>query len=80
MQRLSILLTILIVINITACDSKTENYYKNHPSEAKEKAKECKESETLSEDCINALKVGVKPTNEESKYSPNTLKNLIIRY
>ncbi|ECR1496427.1 TPA: EexN family lipoprotein [Campylobacter jejuni] len=74
MQRLSILLTILIVINITACDSKTENYYKNHPSEAKEKAKECKESETLSEDCINALKVGVKPTNEESKYSPNTLK------
>ncbi|EAI2872785.1 EexN family lipoprotein [Campylobacter jejuni] len=74
MQRLSILLTILIVINITACDSKTENYYKNHPSEAKEKAKECKESETLSEDCINALKVGVKPTNEESKYSPNTPK------
>ncbi|HFP7530457.1 TPA: hypothetical protein ACHD1Q_001528 [Campylobacter jejuni] len=70
MQRLSILLTILIVINITACDSKTENYYKNHPSEAKE----CKESETLSEDCINALKVGVKPTNEESKYSPNTPK------
>ncbi|EAI3650159.1 hypothetical protein C3H94_08505 [Campylobacter jejuni] len=74
MRRLSILLTILIVINITACDSKTENYYKNHPSEAKEKAKECKESETLSEDCINALKVGVKPTNEESKYSPNTPK------
>lgn len=74
MQRLSILLTILIVINITACDSKTENYYKNHPSEAKEKAKECKESETLSEDCINALKVGIKPTNEESKYSPNTPK------
>lgn len=74
MQRLSILLTILIVINITACDSKTENYYKNHPSEAKEKAKECKESETLSEDCINALKVGVKPTNEESEYSPNTPK------
>ncbi|WHN17179.1 EexN family lipoprotein [Campylobacter jejuni] len=74
MRRLSILLTILIVINITACDSKTENYYKNHPSEAKEKAKECKESVTLSEDCINALKVGVKPTNEESKYSPNTPK------
>ncbi|EOI8654267.1 EexN family lipoprotein [Campylobacter jejuni] len=74
MRRLSILLTILIVINITACDSKTENYYKNHPSEAKEKAKECKESGTLSEDCINALKVGVKPTNEESKYSPNTPK------
>ncbi|MGI7738359.1 EexN family lipoprotein [Campylobacter jejuni] len=74
MQRLSILFTILIVINITACDSKTENYYKNHPSEAKEKAKECKESGTLSEDCINALKVGVKPTNEESKYSPNTPK------
>lgn len=74
MRRLSILLMILIVINITACDSKTENYYKNHPSEekAKEKAKECKENETLSEDCINALKVGVKPTNEESKYSPNT--------
>lgn len=74
MQRLSILLTILIVINITACDSKTENYYKNHPSEAKEKAKECKESETLSEDCINALEIGIKPTNEESKYSPNTPK------
>ncbi|EIL9233460.1 EexN family lipoprotein [Campylobacter jejuni] len=74
MQRLSILLTILIVINITACDSKTENYYKNLPSEAKEKAKECKESGTLSEDCINALKVGVKPTNKESKYSPNTPK------
>ena len=74
MRRLSILLAILIVINITACDSKTENYYKNLPSEAKEKAKECKESETLSEDCINALKVGVKPTNEEGKYSPNTPK------
>ncbi|EOH4805114.1 EexN family lipoprotein [Campylobacter jejuni] len=74
MRRLSILLAILIVINITACDSKTENYYKNLPSEAKEKAKECKESGTLSEDCINALKVGVKPTNEESKYSPNTPK------
>ncbi|ENV8235232.1 EexN family lipoprotein [Campylobacter jejuni] len=74
MRRLSILLTILIIINITACDSKTENYYKNHPSEAKEKAKECKESVTLNEDCINALKVGVKPTNEESKYSPNTPK------
>lgn len=74
MRRLSILLMILIVINITACDSKTENYYKNHPSEEKEKAKECKENETLSEDCINALKVGVKPTNEESKYSPNTPK------
>lgn len=74
MRRLSILLTILIVINITACDSKTENYYKNLPSEAKEKAKECKESGTLSEDCINALKVGVKPTNEEGKYSPNTPK------
>ncbi|HHP0331868.1 TPA: EexN family lipoprotein [Campylobacter jejuni] len=74
MQRLSILLTILIIINITACDSKTENYYKNHPSEAKEKAKECKESGTLSEDCINALEIGIKPTNEESKYSPNTPK------
>ncbi|WP_283785559.1 EexN family lipoprotein [Campylobacter jejuni] len=74
MRRLSILLAILIVINITACDSKTENYYKNHPSEAKEKAKECKESGTLSEDCINALKVGVKPTNEEGKYSPNAPK------
>ncbi|EAI9324836.1 hypothetical protein C0947_03900 [Campylobacter jejuni] len=74
MRRLSILLAILIVINITACDSKTENYYKNLPSEAKEKAKECKESGTLSEDCINALKVGVKPTNEEGKYSPNTPK------
>ncbi|EAI3697787.1 EexN family lipoprotein [Campylobacter jejuni] len=74
MRRLSILLAILIVINITACDSKTENYYKNLPSEAKEKAKECKESRTLSEDCINALKVGVKPTNEEGKYSPNTPK------
>ncbi|HGF6575356.1 TPA: hypothetical protein ACF2YS_001806, partial [Campylobacter jejuni] len=36
--------------------------------------KECKESGTLSEDCINALKVGVKPTNEEGKYSPNTPK------
>ncbi|EAH4624301.1 hypothetical protein F0G81_07880 [Campylobacter jejuni] len=74
MRRLSILLAILIVINITACDSKTENYYKNLPSEAKEKAKECKESGTLNEDCINALKVGVKPTNEEGKYSPNTPK------
>lgn len=74
MRRLSILLAILIVINITACDSKTENYYKNLPSEAKEKVKECKESRTLSEDCINALKVGVKPTNEEGKYSPNTPK------
>lgn len=74
MRRLSILLAILIVINITACDSKTENYYKNLPSEAKEKVKECKESGTLSEDCINALKVGVKPTNEEGKYSPNTPK------
>lgn len=74
MRRLSILLAILTVINITACDSKTENYYKNLPSEAKEKAKECKESGTLSEDCINALKVGVKPTNEEGKYSPNTPK------
>ncbi|EAH4619294.1 EexN family lipoprotein [Campylobacter jejuni] len=74
MQRLSILLTILIIINITACDSKTENYYKNHPSEAKEKAKECKESGNLSEDCINALEIGIKPTNEESKYSPNTPK------
>ncbi|OEV41502.1 hypothetical protein AJY57_05045 [Campylobacter jejuni] len=74
MRRPSILLAILIVANITACDSKTENYYKNHPSEAKEKAKECKESGTLSKDCINALKVGIKPTNEESKYSPNTPK------
>ncbi|EID4010846.1 EexN family lipoprotein [Campylobacter jejuni] len=74
MRRLSILLAILIVINITACDSKTENYYKNLPNEAKEKAKECKKSGTLSEDCINALKVGVKPTNEEGKYSPNTPK------
>ncbi|HBD8821039.1 TPA: EexN family lipoprotein [Campylobacter jejuni] len=74
MRRLSILLAILIVINITACDSKTENYYKNLPSEAKEKVKECKKSGTLSEDCINALKVGVKPTNEEGKYSPNTPK------
>lgn len=72
MRRLSILLMILIVINITACDSKTENYYKNHPSEAK--AKECKENGTLSKDCINALKVGVKPKNGESKYSPNTPK------
>ncbi|EKT0453578.1 EexN family lipoprotein [Campylobacter jejuni] len=59
MRRLSILLTILIVINITACDSKTENYYKNHPSEAKEKAKECKESGILSEDCINTLKKSI---------------------
>ncbi|GAA8607515.1 EexN family lipoprotein [Helicobacter pylori] len=74
MRRLSILLMILIVINITACDSKTENYYKNHPSEEKEKAKECKENGTLSKDCINALKVGVKPKNGESKYSPNTPK------
>ncbi len=47
MRRLSILLAILIVINITACDSKTENYYKNLPSEAKEKAKECKKAELL---------------------------------
>lgn len=72
MRRLSILLTILIVINITACGSKTENYYKNHPRDTKEKAKEYKESKTLSEDCINALKVGIKSKNEESKYSSNT--------
>ncbi|EDP6955672.1 EexN family lipoprotein [Campylobacter jejuni] len=74
MRRLSILLAILIVINITACDSKTENYYKNLPSEAKEKAKECKESGTLSEDCINALKVGVKPTNESDNQILEALK------
>lgn len=69
MQKLSIFFTILIVINITACDSKRENDYKNHPS----KAKECKENETLNEDCINVPKVDIKPKNEENKYSPSTL-------
>ncbi|HDZ5035191.1 TPA: hypothetical protein RTH71_001163 [Campylobacter jejuni] len=68
MQKLSIFFTILIIINITACDNKRENNYKNHPS----KAKECKENETLSEDCINVPKVGVKPKNEENKHSLST--------
>lgn len=47
MRRLSILLAILTVINITTCDSKTENYYKNLPSEAKEKRKNAKKAELL---------------------------------
>lgn len=40
----------------------------------KKKRKNAKKAELLAEDCINALKVGVKPTNEEGKYSPNTPK------
>ncbi|MBM0636897.1 EexN family lipoprotein [Campylobacter sp. VicNov18] len=71
MQKLGVFYTILTLLTITACDNKTEHYYKSHPNEAKEKAKQCKESNTLNHDCINAFKIGIKPTNEQSKYSPN---------
>ncbi|RQD68943.1 hypothetical protein DZC71_00920 [Campylobacter hepaticus] len=72
MQKLGIFFIIFIMFFITACDDdKMENYYKTHPSEAKEKAKKCKERNTLSKECIHALKIGIKPTHEESKYSPN---------
>lgn len=47
MRRLSILLAILIVINITACDSKTENYYKNLLAKQKKKRKNAKKAELL---------------------------------
>lgn len=40
----------------------------------KKKRKNAKKAELLAKICINALKVGVKPTNEEGKYSPNTPK------
>ncbi|MBC5856916.1 EexN family lipoprotein [Campylobacter jejuni] len=71
MQKLSILLIVLIVIHITACDGKTENYYKNHPKEAKKRSLECRHKAIISQDCVNAYKVGFPKDEWEDKNISN---------
>lgn len=59
-------LSLILSLFLSACDGKSEDYYKAHPDEAKARAKECKEKTMLSEDCINAFSVGIGSKNESS--------------
>lgn len=49
----------LIAIFFTACEqTKSIEYYQNHPEEAKKRSNECRLKSIISQDCVNAYKVG----------------------
>ena len=49
----------IVLLSITACEqTKSVQYYQNHPEEAKKRSLECKHKSIISQDCVNAHKVG----------------------
>ncbi|RQD68942.1 hypothetical protein DZC71_00915 [Campylobacter hepaticus] len=55
----TIVLSIFISLLLLGCEqTKSVEYYQNHPQEARERSLECKNKSIISQDCINAYKVG----------------------
>lgn len=53
------LLLVLLSIFFNACEqTKSVQYYQNHPQEAQKRSLECKEKAIISQDCVNAHKIG----------------------
>ncbi|EAL9693937.1 hypothetical protein D0W16_04285 [Campylobacter jejuni] len=49
----------LIGIFFAACEqTKSVEYYQNHPEEAKKRSLECRHKAIIIQDCVNAYKVG----------------------
>ncbi|WP_038815694.1 EexN family lipoprotein [Campylobacter jejuni] len=54
-----ILFLSLVSIFFTGCEqTRSIEYYQNHPKEAKERSLECRHKAIISQDCVNAYKVG----------------------
>ncbi|MBM0636896.1 EexN family lipoprotein [Campylobacter sp. VicNov18] len=67
------LLLIFISLFFNACEqTKSVEYYQNHPQEARERSLECKEKAIISQDCVNAYKIGFPKEDfeDESKINP----------
>lgn len=67
--------SLILSLFLSACDGKSEDYYKAHPDEAKARAKECKEKTMLSKDCINAFSIGIGSKNETSSGNVSDIPN-----
>ncbi|EAL1738451.1 hypothetical protein CEW00_00010 [Campylobacter jejuni] len=51
---MKISLTLLFYISLY----KSVEYYQNHPEEAKKRSLECRHKAIISQDCVNAYKIG----------------------
>lgn len=55
----------LLTLVISACNqTKSVEYYQNHPDEAEARSKECRTKSIINQDCINAYSVGFPKTDE----------------
>ncbi|TKX31815.1 EexN family lipoprotein [Campylobacter estrildidarum] len=68
-----IIFLFIITIILTACEqTKSVEYYKTHPQEAKERSDECRLKSIISQDCVNAFSVAIpKEDWEENESSEN---------
>ena len=65
----------LIGIFFAACEqTKSVEYYQNHPEEAKKRSLECRHKAIISQDCVNAYKIGFPKDEWEA------LENVLIPY
>ena len=62
----------LISIFFIACDqTKSIEYYQNHPEEAKKRSLECRDKAIISQDCVNAHKIGFPKDDWEDENNSN---------
>lgn len=62
----------LVGIFFTACEqTKSVEYYQNHPEIAKKRSLECRDKAIVSQDCINAYTVGFPKDKQENENNPN---------
>lgn len=72
MRKLSIFLTLLIMVSLMACEqTKSVEYYQNHPEIAKKRSLECRDKAIISQDCVNAHIVGFPKDEWEDEENSN---------
>lgn len=57
--------SLILSLFLSACDGKSEDYYKKHPNEAKKRSDECRLKSIISQDCVNAHSVAIPKENWE---------------
>lgn len=67
MMRIKIFFLYFLGFFLNACEeTKSVEYYREHPEEAREKSLQCRASRKISQDCINAYKIGFPTDNDEN--------------
>ncbi|MCX2682352.1 EexN family lipoprotein [Campylobacter sp. MIT 21-1685] len=57
-----------LLLFLNACEqTKSVQYYQEHPEEAKERSLECRDKAIISQDCINAYTVGFPKDEDETE-------------